>query len=768
MGYVNNNLDCDDTNLNYKQWVFRDNDSDGYGDSNSKICTILNPIPNGYVDNNFDCNDSSVSQNLLKENFKDQDSDGYGTSEVVGYSCGSASVGTSLNKTDCDDANANNYRQLTLYRDSDGDTYGTGAPQILCVGLSNPANYVASSGDCNDSNSNIYLSQYLDQDADGYGAGGAVACTNATIQSGKSFVNTDCNDADSAKKVSWNVYSDNDGDGQGAGSIQSTCGGLTIPSQKSINNSDCDDTDSFRKNFSGYTDYDLDSFGASSLKNVCDTTMPTYFVNNNSDCDDNDKRAWKEIFSFEDDDNDGKGSLSSLIKSCAGKTKNIMHVSNNLDHFPKDQTRYLSSSLPSSSSAPNGAILLDEATAIPSLTDLSGNYYVVNRTGLGNYCDPNTSICNTYASLCEGSNGSKCLVIQKKNSSNAIVWQKLIRTSTGYIYTSNISKLTQSQDLIVLASFTGSVDLDPNAGVVAVADRPVQYSGQESVTSFILKLSSAGNYLDHKKTNAFLSINDASLDVSTNNYWIFGNSYFANFYSINEGPDFIGILNDDLTFSPLFIPIPLSNGYSSCNSSSKFLKITSLLIFFQCDYYSSNSNNIMSKLVLINRTTNLTSTMPITTTMARSTTGKIFSIKDGVSYELTLATGLIEVKTSQPLFVTNVLYDINNNIVFAGSGYSKCNKVDNICTKPTQLHDWNGLDDYYQFIIINQKNYFWKTTLSSILNLKSVDEQTFIVNGIMPQLSGGMVPLLYSDVSKTQNTSSAFNINKGFTWSYKH
>ena len=770
LGYVTNNLDCNDSNSNLKQWVFRDIDGDGYGDSATKSCTNVNPIPSGYVDNNFDCNDNSVSQNLLKENFKDQDGDGYGTTEVVGYSCNTANSGMSLNKTDCDDGNINNFRQVTLYSDADGDNYGSGTPQILCVGLSNPANYSTFTGDCNDSNSTVFLSQYLDQDADGYGAGPAVACTNATIQSGKSFTNTDCNDSDSAKKLSWNVYPDADGDGQGFGTLQNICGGLTMPAQKSANNIDCDDSDTQKRSFSGYYDFDLDTFGSGPVQNYCGSSLPSYYVSNNLDCDGNDNRAWKEIFSYEDDDNDGKGTVSNLVKSCAGKTKNIMHVSNNLDFFPKEATRYLASSLPASSSSPNGSVIVDEAAVVPSLTDSSGNNYIINSTSAGNYCDPNTSVCSTYASLCENANANKCLVIQKKNSSNVVIWQKLIRSTTGYIYSSSsIQKITQSQDLIILSGYTGSVDLDPNIGTVAINSRTPQGAWDNGQSSFILKISLSGNYLDHRAANGYLQISDTAFEATTNNFWILGQSQFSSFYSIGNNQSFAAIINDDLTFSSLIFFPSNAPDFNNCSvAGSKFLKFTTQYFLFLCNYYPPNMGGTESKLSVYNLVSNSMNEMPVGSVTARSSTGKIMSLKDGTSYELNLATGLIEVKTSQPLLVSKILYDVNNNIVFAGSGYRKCNKVDNLCDKPTSTHDWNGLDDYYQFIIVNQKNYFWKVSQSSTLNLKSVDEQTFIINGVMPQLSGGLVPLLYSDVTKTQNTSSAFNINKGFTWSYKH
>jgi hypothetical protein len=757
LGYVTYNLDCNDSNSNLKQWVFRDIDGDGYGDSATKSCTNVNPIPSGYVDNNFDCNDNSVSQNLLKENFKDQDGDGYGTTEVVGYSCNTANAGMSLNKTDCDDGNINNFRQVTLYSDADGDSYGSGTPQILCVGLSNPVNYSTFGGDCNDSNSAVFLSQYLDQDADGYGAGAAVACTNAIIQSGKSFTNTDCNDSDSTKKLSWNVYTDADGDGQGFGTLQNICGGLTIPAQKSANNIDCDDNDTQKRSFSGYYDFDLDTYGSGPVQNYCGSSLPSSYVSNNLDCDGNDNRAWKEIVGYEDDDNDGKGTVSNLIKSCAGKTKNIMHVSNNLDFFPKDAARYLASSLPASTSTPNGSVIVDEA-ASPSVTDSSGNIYRLLES------------TDTYASLCSYwfsyENLNKCLVIEKRNSSNVKIWEKMIRSTTGRINDypkSAILKITQSQDLIIISGYNGSVDLDPNNGTVVINSRTPVDAWDPGLSSFILKLSSAGNYLDHKSADGYLGIYDSAFEATTNQYWILGQSQPGGFNSIGTTLSFAGVLNDDLTFSSL---ISFPNDKPCSGDGSKFLKFTSQYFLFQCNRYSSNSTG--SSLIWMDRATKSANEIPVGLAMARSSSGKIMSLKDGTSYELNLATGLIEVKTSQPLLVSNILYDANNNIVFAGSGYRKCNKVDNLCDKPTSSHDWSGLDDYYQFIIINQKNYFWKVSQSSTLNLKSVDEQNFIINGVMPQLSGGLVPLLYSDVTKTQNTSSAFNINTGFTWSYKH
>ena len=139
-GFVANNTDCNDAQLNYA-----DNDGDGFGAGPFIAC--------GGVTNNTDCNDALLT-------YTDGDGDGFGALPLV--PCGIA------DNSDCNDA------QVT-YTDGDGDGFGV-MPMIPCGSVTNNT-------DCNDA-----LVTYADSDNDTYGAGAPAACGVAN--------NIDCNDSD--------------------------------------------------------------------------------------------------------------------------------------------------------------------------------------------------------------------------------------------------------------------------------------------------------------------------------------------------------------------------------------------------------------------------------------------------------------------------------------------------------------------------------------------------------------------------------------------
>ena len=243
IGYVLNNADCNDNQLQYL-----DADGDGFGSTTLVGCGVAN---------NSDCNDNQIQ-------YLDADGDGFGANIAV--ACGV------FNNGDCND------NQLQ-YFDADGDSFGS--TTLVGCGVTN-------SSDCNDNQI-----QYLDADGDGFGANIAVACGV--------FNNGDCNDnqlqyfdADgdsfgSTTLVGCGVinnidcndnqyqYLDADGDGFGA-NILVACGVL--------NNGDCNDAQL------QYFDGDGDSFGS--------TTLVGCGVTNSSDCNDNQ-------YQYLDADGDGFG-----------------------------------------------------------------------------------------------------------------------------------------------------------------------------------------------------------------------------------------------------------------------------------------------------------------------------------------------------------------------------------------------------------------------------------------------------------------------------
>ena len=211
-GYVANSGDCDDTNGNVNPGAteicngvddncdgnidegcvtyYRDADGDTYGDPGNT--TTATSQPAGYVANSGDCDDTNGNVNPgateicngVDDNcdgnidegcvtyYRDADGDTYGdpgdpttaTSQPAGYVA---------NSGDCDDTNGNvnpgateicngvddncdgNIDEgcVTYYRDADGDTYGD--PGDPTTATSQPAGYVANSGDCDDTNGNV-------------------------------------------------------------------------------------------------------------------------------------------------------------------------------------------------------------------------------------------------------------------------------------------------------------------------------------------------------------------------------------------------------------------------------------------------------------------------------------------------------------------------------------------------------------------------------------------------------------------------------------
>ncbi|WP_298395848.1 T9SS type A sorting domain-containing protein [Flavobacterium sp.] len=254
LGYVSNNLDCNDSQLQYADF-----DGDGFGSTTSVACGVTNNLDSNdtlltYVDadgdgfgstvlaangvtNTLDCNDNQLQ-------YTDLDADGFGTLPLV--ACG---VTNNLDSNDT----------LLTYVDADGDGFGS-----MVLAPSGVTNAI----DCNDNQL-----QYTDLDADGFGTLPLVACgvTN----------NLDSND-------NLLTYVDADGDGFGS----------TVLAPSGVTNA-LDSND----NLLTYVDADADGFGS--------TTLAPNGVTNSIDCDDNEVR-------YLDADNDGFGSVAMIKVACGG------------------------------------------------------------------------------------------------------------------------------------------------------------------------------------------------------------------------------------------------------------------------------------------------------------------------------------------------------------------------------------------------------------------------------------------------------------------
>ncbi len=327
-GYVDNDLDCDDSNSAVNPEAaeicdgvdnncdgsvdegvlnifFADTDSDGFGDPNNSVQACS--APPGFVADNTDCNDAdgsinpastevcdgvdndcdgSVDEGVLNIFFADTDSDGFGDPNNSTQSC-SAPPGFVADNTDCHDADPD---------------INPGAIEV-CDGVDNDCD-----GSVDEGVLNIF---FADTDGDGFGD------PNNSTQSCSAppgFVadNTDCNDADpninpAATEVCDGVDNDCDGsvdegvlntffadtDSDGFGDPNNSTQSCSAPPGFVADNTDCNDADG--------------SINPGAPE-ICDG------VDNN--CDGNIDEGVLNIF-FADTDSDGFGDPNNSTQSCS-------------------------------------------------------------------------------------------------------------------------------------------------------------------------------------------------------------------------------------------------------------------------------------------------------------------------------------------------------------------------------------------------------------------------------------------------------------------
>ncbi|WP_274474905.1 choice-of-anchor tandem repeat GloVer-containing protein [Mangrovimonas aestuarii] len=363
-GYVDNALDCDDSNnainpsaqeicdgidndcdglvddadvsiVGQSVW-YADTDGDGYGDIASTVISCNQPM--GYVDNAFDCDDNNGLINPGSQEICDgidNDCDGL-----------------------VDDSDDSLLGGVSWYADVDGDGYGDANSSVVVCGQ--PIGYVDNALDCDDNNWNVHpdaqevcdgidndcdglvddaddsllgqLLWYLDNDGDGYGDI-AISQWSCNQPDGYVYDNLDCNDGNAsiypgAPEICDGVDNDCDGliddqdldvvggglwyadvDGDGYGDITSSIEACNQPLGYVDNALDCNDNDA---------EINPDAV------EVCDG------VDNNCDglLDDEDAVVIGEMEWYADVDGDGYGDASTVVISC-GQPEG--YVGNNTD-----------------------------------------------------------------------------------------------------------------------------------------------------------------------------------------------------------------------------------------------------------------------------------------------------------------------------------------------------------------------------------------------------------------------------------------------------
>ncbi len=198
-GYVENALDCDDTNENIHPGqtevcdgldndcnslvddgltlftYFADNDGDGFGAAASTLDTCLNAAPTGFAENALDCNDldPSIHPDMTE-------------------SCDGVD-------NDCNGIADDGLTVFTYYLDSDGDLFGDPAITIDSCGALDPnLGFVLNGFDCDDTNPDINpfmmeVFDSLDNDCNGLVDDGVTSVNELEQRSVKIYPNPTAN-----------------------------------------------------------------------------------------------------------------------------------------------------------------------------------------------------------------------------------------------------------------------------------------------------------------------------------------------------------------------------------------------------------------------------------------------------------------------------------------------------------------------------------------------------------------------------------------------
>ena len=289
---------------------YGDADNDTYGDPSNSTITTNATQPSGYVNNSLDCNDSNSSihpgvhdipNNGIDENcngydnrtyYMDLDNDTYGnmTNNVTQDTPPSETWITNASMaTDCNDSNS------TVNPGANESDYGIDNKDNDCNGIID---------NCSTVNSSI---------------SGTIYCNASGIMQDKKQFNTTCsesyeclsNNCTGGKCAGYLCYRDADGDGFGNATNFNVSQNVTCPTGYVNNRLDCNDNNSaIRPNTVWYHDADNDTYG-NATHNVtsCNKPTPGNCVLIAGDCNDNNTNIHPgatEIYNGVDDNCDGQ------------------------------------------------------------------------------------------------------------------------------------------------------------------------------------------------------------------------------------------------------------------------------------------------------------------------------------------------------------------------------------------------------------------------------------------------------------------------------
>jgi large repetitive protein len=379
---VDNNCN-DEIDENVSITFYLDTDEDGFGSQDDFVegCEI----PEGYVEDNLDCDDSDSLINPLADEYcdtvdndcdgtidedyainslpfyADLDGDGYGDADTMTFGC-TPPVGYVENSDDCDDGNniispqssefcnelddncdgqideIGAINSTVYYLDGDNDGFGIDDTAVSACEL--PVGYATQGNDCDDNDNDIHpnaqeicdeidnncnddvddnpvdiLTYYTDSDNDGFGDSDVPA--QGCIQpEGTSLIDGDCDDEDTVVHPNMievcdekdndcnediddnpvdilTYYTDSDNDGFGDSDVPAQ--GCIQPEGTSLIDGDCDDEDSVIN---------------PAMIEICDEK--------DNDCNgDVDDGSTDSIELFIDDDGDGFGTDASMELHCS-------------------------------------------------------------------------------------------------------------------------------------------------------------------------------------------------------------------------------------------------------------------------------------------------------------------------------------------------------------------------------------------------------------------------------------------------------------------